>query len=306
MSLATARAATRSGFTLTEREFKELRSFLYDRSGLHFGDNKKFLIENRLQKRLAERGMERFEPYLRLLQSTPGVAGELLELLDAVTTHETSFFRNQPQLEAFRRRVLPEVIERQTGKGRKALRIWSAACSSGEEPYTLAMLVLEVLGPEIKRWSVQILGTDIAQSVLEKARGAAYNRYSFRSAPAYYIQKYFEVEGQDLFHLKDEPKSLVNFQLLNFADDARMRVMRGYQIVFCRNALIYFDKPAKRRFVAHFTRALDPGGYFFAGHSESLHGVSDELKLIHFPGALAYRKPAPESDGSSNRWKKIA
>ncbi len=280
--------------TLSPQEFEEVRRFLYERAGLYFADHKKYLLETRLARCMGDAGVDTVKEYLAVLRSPVRGRQEILRLLDAVTTHETSFFRHRPQLEAFQRHVLPEVLQAQAARGRRAVRIWSAACSSGEEPYSLAMLILEALGAEAARWDVRILGTDIAVSMIEKAKKAEYTRYSFRGTPAYYAQKYFEALGRDRFRVKDEVRRMVEFRLLNFADDLRMSRMRGFQVVFCRNALIYFDRPARRRFVAHFFAALDPGGYFFVGHSESLHGVSDAFKLIHFPGAMGYRKP-PEA-----------
>lgn len=290
---------------LSDQQFATLRDFLYERSGLHFGANKKFLLESRVTKRMRSLGTQDVAGYVSLVTSARGT-GELAELLDVVTTHETSFFRNRPQVEAFRNHVLPEVLRAQADTGHRTLRIWSAACSSGEEPYTLAILVLERLGADLDQWSVQILGTDIAASVIEQARRGVYGKYSFRFTPAYYTQKYFEIDGPDAYRLKDAPKRLVEFQIVNFADDARMRMLRGFQVIFCRNALIYFDREAKRRFVAHFARSLNPGGYLFVGHSESLHGISDAFKLIHFSGALAYKKPVAQSDRSLPSWNRIA
>ena len=279
---------------LSDPQFGQLREFLYQRAGLHFADGKKFLLESRLQKRLRELGGLDVAGYLALVTSPARGAAELSNLLDAVTTHETSFFRNRPQLEAFNKHVLRKLLEQRAARGQRELRIWSAACSSGEEPYTLAMLLIEVLGEEIGRWNVRILGTDIAHNVLEKAKLGEYGRYSFRTTPAYFAGKYFEVRGRDLFCIRDEPRRLVEFQALNFADSASMRRMRGFDAIFCRNALIYFDLDAKRRFVAQFAESLNDGGFLFVGHSESLHGVSEAFKLIHFPGALAYQKPLPQ------------
>ncbi len=279
---------------LSDPQFGQLREFLYQRAGLHFADGKKFLLENRLQKRLRELGTLDVAGYLALVTSPVRGAAELRNLLDAVTTHETSFFRNRPQLEAFNKHVLRKLLEQRVARGQRELRLWSAACSSGEEPYTLAMMLIESLGEEIKRWNVSILGTDIAQTVLEKAKLGEYGRYSFRTTPAYFAGKYFEVRSRDLFCIRDEPRRLVEFKPLNFADSASMRLMRGFDAIFCRNALIYFDLDAKRRFVAQFAQSLNPGGFLFVGHSESLHGVSEAFKLIHFPGALAYQKPLPQ------------
>jgi chemotaxis protein methyltransferase CheR len=276
---------------LSDSQFDQLREFLYQRAGLHFGDAKRFLLESRLQKRLKEMGQTDPAAYLAHVTSPGRGAAELRNLLDIVTTHETSFFRNRPQLDAFQKHVLRTLLDQRSRRNQRVLRIWSAACSSGEEPYTLAMMLIESMGEELKRWQVSILGTDIAQNVLEKARVGEYGRYSFRSTPAYFATKYFEAKGRDTFCIRDEVRRLVEFQALNFADEARMRMMRGFDVIFCRNALIYFDLETKRRFVAQFTRCLNDGGFFFVGHSESLHGVSDTFKLIHFPGALAYQKP---------------
>jgi len=290
-----ANSAPPSG--LSADEFKRLREFIYSQSGLFFADNKKFLLDNRISKRLKAINISSVSEYLSLVQSQSRGKKELMELLDAVTTHETSFFRNQPQLDAFRKRVLPEVLKARSDLGQKSLRIWSAACSSGEEPYTLAMLLLETLGSEVSKWRIQVVGTDIGQSVIAKAKNAVYSRYSFRTTPAYFVQKYFTSKNPDSFQLKSEVKRLVEFHILNFADDSRMKSMRGFHIIFCRNALIYFDVEAKKRFVAHFNRSLDEGGYLFVGHSESLHGISDNFKLILFPGALAYKKPSLDEQG---------
>ncbi len=284
-------AAGASRELLTREQFEELRDLLYERSGLYFGDNKRSLLEMRLARCIERAGAGSAAEYLALLRSPVRGNREWVELLDAVTTHETSFFRHRAQLDAFRKLVLPEVLLGLRRGGRTVLRIWSAACSSGEEPYTLAILLLETLGEGLGGWDVRILGTDVAHSVIDKARRGEYGRYSFRGTPAYYIQKYFDVVGPDRFRIAERVRHLVEFRILNFADDAAMARMRGFQVIFCRNALLYFDKAAKRRFVAHFYRALDPGGFFFIGHSESLHGVSEQFKLIHFPGAMGYRKP---------------
>ena len=290
---AWARPTTRTPVPLGASEFRTLRDFLYERSGLHFAESKKFLLDARIHRRLQTLGVGGASEYLELLRSPEAGPGELLELLDAVTTHETSFFRTEPQIEAFRRHALPELLDASRRRGERTLKIWSAACSSGEEPYTLAMVLLEVLGREALGWRLRILGTDVARSVLRKAETAVYGAYSLRNTPPSYRYKYFERAGPDTYRLKDGPRQLVEFDLVNFADDVKMRALGGFQVVFCRNALIYFDSDAKRRFVAHFAAALEAGGYLFVGHSESLHSLSAAFDLVHFPDATAYRKPAP-------------
>jgi chemotaxis protein methyltransferase CheR len=302
---AAARAPIPSAWFLADEEFRLLRDFVYARSGLCFADGKRFLFETRIQRRLHALGLGTAADYRGLLQSPDEGPKEVLELLDVVTTHETSFFRNQSQIDAFRRGALPAILDAQRRLGLRSVQIWSAGCSSGEEPYTLAMALLEEMGGEAHRWRVRIVGTDVARSMLEKARDAVYSRYSLRTTTPYYVQKYFEPVGRDAFRVKAGPRRLVEFQLVNFADDARMRAMGEFQIIFCRNALIYFDREAKARFVAHFAHALGPGGYLFVGHSESLRGVCEGLALIHFPGATAYQRPE-ERANRRDPWKRTA
>lgn len=305
MSEAAAQVPLHGAQPLSDQEFRFMRDFVYERSGLCFSEANRFLFESRVQRRLHALGFVDAGDYLRVLESPEEGPKEILELLDVVTTHETSFFRNESQIDAFRRQALPEVLDARRRLGSKSVLIWSAGCSSGEEPYTLAMALLEEMGSEALRWRVRIVGTDVAHSMLEKARAGVYSNYSLRNTPPYYVQKYFEPEGPGTFRLKTALRRLVDFQFLNFADDVRMSAMREFQIIFCRNALIYCDCEAKTRFVAHFARALDPGGYLFVGHSESLHGLCNALDLIQFPGATAYQRP----DGSADRrapWKRTA
>ncbi len=287
------------GCLLAPADFRRLRDFIYERSGLFFTDARRAVLEGRVQRRLRALGMTSPTEYLRLLHGPESAPGELLELLDVVATHETSFFRDRAQLDGFRRRVLPQVLE--AAECRRRLRIWSAACSSGEEPYTLAMIVLEVLGPEASQWDVSVLGTDLSRSMIARAVEGEYGSYSFRSAPAYYVQKYFEVVAPETFRVTPGVRSLVEFRLLNFADAPAMRAMRGYDVVFCRNVLIYFDREAKERCVGHLVDALEPGGYLFVGPCETAPGLSETLESVRFPDATAYRKPTADPGGAEGR-----
>ncbi len=291
--------AAGDGCLLATADFRHLRDFIYERSGLFFTDAKRAVLEGRVQRRLRALGISSPTEYLRRLHGPESAAGELLELLDVVATHETSFFRDRAQLDGFRRRVLPRALA--AAERRRRLRIWSAACSSGEEPYTLAMIVLEVLGPEASRWDVSVLGTDLSRSMIARAVEGKYGPYSFRSAPAYYVQKYFEIVAPETFRVRPGVRSLVEFRLLNFADAPAMRAMRGYHVVFCRNALIYFDQEAKRRCVGHLVDALEPGGYLFVGPCETAPGLSETLESVRFPDATAYRKHTMDPGGAAGR-----
>ncbi len=271
---------------LSEELFVQLRDLIYERSGMFFNDGKKYLLESRVENRLKALGLEKFEDYYYLLKYSPDGEKEFRALFDEITINETSFYRNPPQMEVFKNHLLPEVIN---SKKIKQLKLWSAGCSTGEEPYTLAILILEVLGFRISQWFVDILGVDISQAVLEKAKKGEYGEYTLRNMPPELVGKYFVKEGP-IYRIKDEVKRLVRFEMMNLSDQSQMRKIRGMDFIFCRNVLIYFDIEARKRVVASFYDSLNPGGYLFIGHSESLHGISRAFKLIHFPKVIVYKK----------------
>jgi len=271
---------------LSDELFVQLRDMIYRKSGMFFNESKKYLLERRIENRLKELGLEKFEDYYYLLKYSPDGEEEFRALLDEITINETSFYRNAPQMEVFQKYLLPEVLK---AKKVKQLKLWSAGCSTGEEPYTLAILILEVLGAGISGWSVDILGVDISQSALEKARKGEYGRYTLRNMPLRLVQKYFVKDGP-IYKVREEVKKLVRFEAINLLDRSQTNKIRGMDFVFCRNVLIYFDAEARRRVVASFYESLNPGGYLFIGHSESLHGISRSFDLVHFPKVIVYKK----------------
>jgi len=222
-----------------------------------------------------------------------------MELAGRFTIGETCFFRNQPQLNALRQIAIPKVLEAKSNTPLKRLRIWSAGCSTGEEPYTLSMIMLEEAHGRLKGWTVEILATDLNEHSLATAKTAAYGPYSTRHLAPHYSQKYFTPVG-DLLQVQPAPRASIAFSRLNLSDDSRMTFMKSLDIIFCCNVLIYFDLASKRRVIQHFNNNLLPHGYLFLGHSESLYGVSDDFRLVHFPGATAYMKgdraPAGKQD----------
>ncbi|HPD21233.1 MAG: CheR family methyltransferase [Desulfomonilia bacterium] len=274
---------------MSDETFRLLRDFIYEHSGIFFSDNKKSQLENRLSLRLKVNNLPDFDKYYYLLKYDPQASRELRALFDSVTTNETSFFRSPPQIQAFQEKALPEILGKRAAQGEKVLRIWSAGCSTGDEPYTLGMVVWEVLGEKMPEWDVKIFASDISEKALKSARAAVYNDYTLRSVPPDIKKKYFIQEGPQ-FRVCDDIRMLVELQYLNFNDEKRVKLMRGFDIIFCRNVLIYFDDAAKKRFVSQLYDNLNPGGYLFIGHSESLHNISRAFKLVHFPGALGYKK----------------
>lgn len=274
---------------MNDETFRLLRDFIYEHSGIYFSDNKKAQLENRLSLRLRANNLPDYDKYYYMLKYDPQASKELRALFDSVTTNETSFFRSPPQIQAFQEKALPEIMQRRIEKGEKVLRLWSAGCSTGDEPYTMGIVIKEILADTIKEWDIKIFASDISEKALKSARASTYNEYTLRSVPPEIKRKYFLPSGSQST-VCDEIRMLVELQYLNFNDAKRVKLMRGFDIIFCRNVLIYFDDDAKKRFVAQLYDNLNPGGYLFIGHSESLHNISRAFKLVHFPGALGYKK----------------
>ena len=274
---------------ISDNDFYTLRNFIYSVCGIFFHIQKKYFLESRIARRMAVVHCITPGNYINLLKSGAQGKEELKHLLDEVTTNETCFFRNPAQLKAFESHFLPLIIEKKEKTCFKKLRIWSAGSSSGEEAYTLAMLIYEMRATLLKDWSIDIIGTDINERILAQAREGIYTPYSVRNIPEQFLRKYFTKNAQQ-FTLTPEIKKCVNFVNINLYDDVKMVFMKTFDIIVCANVLIYFDNSAKSKIVQHFYNNLQPYGYFFIGQSESLHGVNDKFKPIHFPGGFTYTK----------------
>ncbi len=274
---------------LTLDEFKKLRDFIYEKSGMFFADSKKYLVDDRINRRMKELNLDKVETYLHFLKYDTNKDKELTKLFDEVTTNETYFYRNIPQIDSYREVVLPEIIKNKIAEGKKELKIWSAACSSGEEPYTLAVVLHELLGADLKNWNIEILGTDISNSILEKARIGRYTKNTLRNFPPHLARKYFS-EKENYFEILDVIKKGITFQFVNLVDRMKIRMIRNIDIIFCRNVLIYFDVASKKQVISSLYNSLNNNGYLFIGHSESLHGISTTFKLVHLKNTMVYKK----------------
>ena len=274
---------------VSDAEFKQLRDFIYNKAGIWIADNRKYLLENRLSNRIKALNLKTFSEYYQFLQYDPGKQKELNRLYEVITTNETSFYRNPPQLKVFQEIVLPDILEAQRKKGQKSLRIWSAGCSTGEEPYTLAIIILEVLGGEARSWNIKITANDLSEAVLQAARRGYYNEYTLRTTPKQIVEKYFTKDDQK-YTIKPEVKQLVSFGQINLSDRAQLKRVERSQLVFCRNVIIYFDDEMKKQVIGSFYDNLNPGGCLFIGHSESLHNITRAFKPVHHPGAIIYFK----------------
>ncbi len=272
---------------LSEDEFRLLRDHIKGEFGLFFDDASRFLLERRLSRRLRLHHLNDFRDYYRFLLYDKRRDEEMTAVIDLLTVNETFFFREQNQLRAFSEEILPEI--RETNREKKTLRVWSAGCSTGEEPYTIAMLVLEYGG--FFGWDIDIFGSDLNQRVLTSARRGVYRKNSFRTAGQYFIDKYFK-EGEDgSFTISEDVKRLVNFSHLNLLDPFKVRFVGQMDVIFCRNVLIYFDQPSRKKVADNFYNSLVDGGYLLLGHAESLMNISTSFALRHLKNDMVYQKP---------------
>ncbi len=288
-SLFSEASSLRKTIKISDEEFGQLRDFIYDQSGIYVADNRKYLLENRLANRLKALNLKNFGEYYYFLRYDPGKRTELSRLFESVTTNETSFYRNPPQLKVFQDKILPEVLDLQRKQNLKRLNIWSAGCSTGEEPYTLSMILNEALRTELLRWNIKITANDLSEAVLKAARKGLYNEYTLRTTPKEVVARYFQKDA-NVYKVKSEVKRLVSFGQINLSDRMALRRVERSQIVFCRNVIIYFDDEMKKKVISAFYDNLLPGGYLIIGHSESLHNITRAFKPVHYPGAIVYKK----------------
>lgn len=272
---------------LPDDVFRLLRDFVHSYCGIYFDDASKFLLERRLSRRLEQLRLKTFEQYYHFLRYDRKREEELAILIDNLTTNETYFFREAPQLKAFSEEILPELKE--TCGERKALRIWSAGCSTGEEAYTIAILLLES-GDWWRDWEVEILGTDINQRVLHTARRGVYKKTSHRVTTPAMLEKYFVEESGD-YRIIDKVKELVSFSSVNLLDPYKTALISAMDVIFCRNVIIYFDKEAKKKVIENFYLKLRENGYLLLGHSESLINLSNSFALRTLKNDMVYQKP---------------
>ena len=273
--------------SITPAQFERLSRVIYERSGIHFVESKKYILESRLSQRLHELDMDDFDQYIAYLTMGPYQMDEFQEMFNRITINETSFFRNGAQLDIFEQRVLPRLLEARSAN--KRLRIWSAACSSGEEPFTLAMLVHRTLGVRLADWRIEILGTDISEKALATAQSGVYNEYAMRSTPKLVRDRYFVEEGRN-HRVNDDIRQMVSFEVLNLKDRMAAKRHGTWDIIFCRNVLIYFDENMKGSVVKMFENQLADDGVLFIGHSERIKDLDVDLSLMPIPQGFCYQK----------------
>ncbi|HWR97979.1 MAG TPA: protein-glutamate O-methyltransferase CheR [Candidatus Methanoperedens sp.] len=273
--------------TLGPEEFRLLRDFVSGFCGLWFDDDSAYFLERRLQQRLRERQLESFLDYYYFLLYGAEREEELARVVDVLTTNETYFFREMNQLHALTEEILPELVQRR--EARRRLRFWSAGCSTGEEPYTLAILLLE--HPLLAGWETEIFASDISQRVLQVARRGVYTPSSFRSTEPGYQERYFEPVDAGSSRVAERVRRLVTFGQLNLLAPEQWSILGQFDVILCRNVMIYFNGEGKRKMVGSFHRKLDAGGFLLLGHAESLMNVTTAFTLRHFKHDMVYQKP---------------
>jgi chemotaxis protein methyltransferase CheR len=287
---------------LSDAELKLLQSLVYQECGMYFDERRFHFLQDRVLRRLRACQLDTFYNYYRLLTSREG-KHELAALLEHLTVNETSFFRNKPQLELFQKVILEEMLRGKQARRDWSFRAWSAGCSTGQEPYTLAMQLCDALAyyymsnplpydssaakPLVPPpWRVEILASDISYSVLQAAQGGIYPEKQMETVDYTYRLRYFDKIG-DGYGVKKSLKELVHFDFHNLKTEF---LPQRNDVIFCRNVMIYFDEAEQKRLVDKFYRCLNPGGFLLVGHAESLFGLTDKFRMIHQNNGTAYQR----------------
>lgn len=274
--------------TLDDTLYIKFTSLIYKKTGLYYEVQKKYFVEKRIEKRIMELSIDSYKEYYQLIKYSTDEK-EFNQLINDLTVNETYFFRDFPQLQNFAEEVLPIYCKKKKRKKDLKLRIWSAACSTGEEPYTLAIILLEMLDLTAE-WDITIMATDINDEVLEKANIGLYDLRSVKEVPEEYMYKYFTVNNNK-YHVNLKLKKYIKFKKLNLYNDQEISNIQGCDFIFCRNCLIYFDDVSRKKVVENMYHCLNKSGYIFLGHSESIGRITPIYDVKKIGDTLVYTKP---------------
>lgn len=269
-----------------DRMFEAFQGYLYDSSGIYFSAQNRERLLTHVATRMEAVGEADPARYLALLKGGRGFGGERGEFFNQATVNETYFFREEPLFDVLRDKVLPRLYQERVKLRRKKVVIWSAACSSGEEAYSLAILVLESFA--VQTHFTSIVGIDINSEVIRKAQAGEYNDYAVRSCSPKQKSVFFTKNG-GRYQIRPDLKDFTTFERANLADEATLRHLPRPDLILCRNALIYFDKASKERVIRYFGATLQPNGYLFLGRTESLFGLDHPLDMVHYFKTAAFR-----------------
>ena len=281
------KAAAIEKASITEADFEKFREFFYRKTGIQFDTTKRYFVDKRLLERIEATGSENFRSYFVKLRFESN-GEEMQALVNAMTVNETYFFREAYQFDCLVNSMLDDIIQRRKPGSR--LRIWSIPSSTGEEPYSIALYLLE-RWPHIDDYEVEILSSDIDTSVLKSAQKGVYSARSVANLPKAYLNKYFKKNSQGDWQISRDIVDVVEFSRVNLSDPQDTRRFRDIDIIFCRNLLIYFDDLSRRVAAETFYDALNPGGFVCLGHSESMSRISSLFTVRRFPDAMVYQRP---------------
>ena len=272
---------------ITDADFQKFAEYFYRKTGIHFDDGKRYFVDKRLIERIQATGADNFRAWFVALRFEADGA-ELQHLVNAMTVNETYFFREAYQFDCLVNSLLDEVAARKKPGSR--IRIWSIPSSTGEEPYSIAIYLLERWA-QIDLYDVEILSSDIDTAVLAAAQRGVYSQRSVAQLPTAYLRKYFTAQGDDQWHISRDLVSAVEFSRVNLSEPADTRRFRDIDIIFCRNLLIYFDDLSRRVAAEAMFDTMSPGGFICLGHSESMSRMSSLYTVRRFPDAMVYQKP---------------
>ena len=272
---------------ITTEDFLKFREFFYRKTGIQFEDSKRYFVDKRLAERIDATASGTFRGYFTMLRFQSG-GEELQALTNIMTVNETYFFREEYQFKCLVNSILPEIVK--TKPEGSTLRIWSIPSSSGEEPYSIALYLIEYW-PDIVHWDVELISSDIDTSILKKARAGKYSARSVQNVPANLLQRHFTRTQNDEYQISDDLREAVEFSRVNLSEPADTRHHRGYDVIFCRNLLIYFDDLSRQKAAEAFYDAMNPGGYICLGHAESMSRITSLFRVRKFPEAIVYQKP---------------
>jgi chemotaxis protein methyltransferase CheR len=276
-----------SNIQISEEDFQKFREFFYRKTGIQFEDSKRYFVDKRLIERIETTDSGSFRSYFTMLRFQAS-GEEVQALTNLMTVNETYFFREDYQFKCLVESLLPEIITRKE-RG-STIRIWSIPSSSGEEPYSIALYLMEYW-KDINNWDVEIISSDIDTDILKRARAGKYSQRSVQNLPVKLLQKYFKKLGDGDYQLSDDLRQSVEFTRVNLAEPADTRAYRGFDIVFCRNLLIYFDDLSRRKAAEVFCDAMNHGAFICLGHSESMSRITSLFRVRKFPEAIVYQKP---------------
>jgi len=283
--LAMEDASAAEALLISAEDFQKFREFFYRKTGISFEPTKRYFVDKRILERIEFTGCKSFRDYFAMMRFQASGA-ELQALTNAMTVNETYFLREEYQFQCLVSSILPEIVGLK--KDASPIRIWCMPSSSGEEPYSIAMFLLEKW-PEIAVRDVEIIASDIDTQILQKARKGLFSAHSVQHVPPAWLSKYFSRVGAD-YQICEELRQAVEFTRVNLTELADTRSYRNFDVIFCRNLLIYFDDASRREAAATFYDVLKPGGYICLGHSESMSRISSIYEVRKFPEAIVYRK----------------